>query len=701
MKKTILFFALLFLTVGISATDYYVAKDGNDTNDGSESTPFLTISKAASLMVAGDVCYIREGTYREVLRPANGGSAGAPITFQAFDGDKVTISATEPISSWTAAEGSVFKADIDMDLGRQTMLYFDGEAMDYARWPNNIDGDPYTIDAMTVSSGTANTVVADDLPQGINLTDGFIWYLGAHSGASWTQPISSTNGKTINHTANDITRWPFDPHNPTILRNNNRGRFYVFGDRDLLDFPKEWYFDDTNNELFFIAPGEVDPGSRAEYAARTHTIMIEKPFTIIENIGTLGGIIEINGGNTTIRNCEIRQGYQALDEMGNSDAQVSQGSVWVRASNVLIEDNLIEGGSMNGISVQGWGGVSNVTISGNEILEFNTVGNHSSPIRCRAASSDIISNTIIGGGRDGIFIPSDNSEVAWNDVSDVMRINNDGGLFYVVGNDDDKNTSIHHNWFHDSFGPEYADGRCAGIYLDNDSKGYDVHHNVIWNISWSAVQMNWDAWNNDIFNNTFWNVQQAMGIWLNGRIHKDNRIWNNYTPIGPWEGQDVADNIIDANDPFLDLAALDFRPADDSPLINAGRIIPGITDDYRGAAPEVGAYEANRSGWIPGAPRAGGGGTTSLFNAPRTRVRAQVFPNPADDRTFVNFETTDNGVLNWQLIAADGRSVRSSQQSIIAGEQRLTIDLQGLPAGTYFFSGKLHGAYIGQPIIVR
>jgi len=81
-----------------------------------------------------------------------------------------------------------------------------------------------------------------------------------------------------------------------------------------------------------------------------------------------------------------------------------------------------------------------------------------------------MSNTIIGGGRDGIFIPSEDSEVAYNDVSDVMRINNDGGLFYVVGNEFDKNTAVHHNWFHDSFGPDYADGRCAGIYLDNDSK---------------------------------------------------------------------------------------------------------------------------------------------------------------------------------------------------------------------------------------
>lgn len=699
-KNAITLFFLLSSLV-LTATDYYVAKDGDDANDGSVDRPFLTISKAASLMVAGDVCYIGEGTYREVLRPANGGTMGAPITFRALGEERVVISATEPIQNWTLDEGAIYKASAEMDLNRQTMLYYEGEPMDYARWPNNADGDPYTIDAMTVAGGSASSILADNLPAGINLNEGYVWYLGAHSGTSWTQPILSTSGNTINHAANNVARWPFDPHNPTVFRNGNRGRFYVFGAKVLLDFPKEWYFDEGNNEVFFSPPSGGAPNSTAEYAARTHTIHINKPWILIENIGTFGGIIEIEGDNTTLRNCEIRHGLQALDEMGNSDAQVSEGSVWVRASNVLIEDNLIEGGSLTGISVQGWGGVSKASIIDNEILNFNTVGNHSSPIRCRAPESVIISNTIIGAGRDGIFIPSSNSEVAWNDVSDVMRINNDGGLFYVVGDNNDKNTSVHHNWFHDSFGPDYADGRCAGIYLDNDSKGYDVHHNVVWNISWSAVQMNWDAWNNDIFNNTFWNVQQAMGIWLNGRTQINNRIWNNYSSIGPWEGQDVADNVIDSTNPFIDLGEQDFRPADDSPLISAGRVIPGITDGYRGAAPEIGAYEANQALWVPGASRAGGGNPTSLFNHHSTRVRAQISPNPATEQAQLSFESRESGLLQWQLIAADGRIVRTKGQVVIAGEERIMIDLVGLAPGIYFFSGRLPDGHIGQPLIVR
>ena len=692
-------FILLLVSAVAFATDYYVAKTGNDDNPGTEAAPFQTIGKAAGLMVAGDVCYIKAGVYREVLDPANGGTAAAPITFTAFGDDEVVISATELITNWNIHSGAGWKATANMNMGRQNMLYFNGEPMDWARWPNNEDQDPFTIDAMTVTGGAADRVDATSLPNA-DLAGGFIWYLGAHSGASWTQPISSVSGNSIRHDANDINRWPFNPHNPTVFRNGNRGRFFVFGTEDLLDHPREWHFRDNTNEVLFLPPGDANPNQATmEYAVRSRTIFLNRPFIIVDGINTFGGMVNIKADNCTVRGGEIRHGYQSLDEMGNSDAQIGEGSVWVQASNIVIEDNLIEGGSMNGVSVQGWGGVHNIKIQGNEIREFNTVGNHSSPIRCRAPQSRLINNTIVGGGRDGIFIPADDCEVSYNDVSDCMRINNDGGLFYVVGNDDDKNTSIHHNWFHDSFGPEYADGRCAGIYLDNDSKGYDVHHNVVWNISWSAVQMNWAAWNNDIFNNTFWNTGGAMDQWLNGRVQLNNRVWNNYASSGMWIGQDIDFNLISGTDYFENIAENDFRPKATTPLVDAGRRIGGITTGYVGSAPDLGAYEVGGEFWIPGAPRAGGV-TTSLPSAPGTRVSAQITPNPTADFGNVTFSTNQSGDLHWLLVSSLGRVVAKGSRAITAGTQNIRLELHDLPAGTYHFNAVVPEGRIAQKVVV-
>ncbi|MEO0734863.1 MAG: DUF1565 domain-containing protein, partial [Bacteroidota bacterium] len=169
---------LLYLSVQASATDYYVAKTGDDNNPGTEEAPFLTIGKAASVLVAGDVCYVRAGVYREMLQTANAGTANAPIIFRAYDGEAVTISATEVITDWREDGDGRWSATVTMNRDRGNMLYLDGEPLDQARWPNNTDGNPFTIDAMTVTSGAADRIDATELPAGVDLTGGYVWYLG-------------------------------------------------------------------------------------------------------------------------------------------------------------------------------------------------------------------------------------------------------------------------------------------------------------------------------------------------------------------------------------------------------------------------------------------------------------------------------------------------------------------------------------------
>lgn len=61
---------------------YYVTKTGLDTNAGtSAATAFLTIGKAASVVVAADTVYVGSGTYRESVTLTASGSAGNVINF--------------------------------------------------------------------------------------------------------------------------------------------------------------------------------------------------------------------------------------------------------------------------------------------------------------------------------------------------------------------------------------------------------------------------------------------------------------------------------------------------------------------------------------------------------------------------------------------------------------------------------------------
>ena len=698
MKHLYLLFALLVTGSTLLATDYYVAKDGSDDNDGSEAAPFLTLGKASAVMMPGDVCYVKEGTYREVLQSSRAGTAAAPITFRNFSTDEVWIRATEEVTGWDVHEGDVWRADIRLTANERNAVYYNGELLDLARWPNNTDNDKFTIDAMPITGGTASTIVASELTDA-SLGGGYVWYLGAHSGTSWTRRLTGRSGNTLSFNAVDINRWPFNPHNPTVFRNNNRGRFFVFGSLGLLDHPREWFY--GGGVLYLQAPDNADPNAATvEVAEREHTVWITHDYVTIEGLNTFGGKVRTQGNNTIIRNCIISHGLETLDELDNTDAQVGNGSVHIQSSNNLIENNLIEYGSLNGVWIQGWGGVANNTIKQNEVRYFNTVGNHSSPIRAVASGTKVLNNTVYGAGRDGIFLPAEDCEFAFNDFSEVMLINNDGGLFYVVGNDNNKNTSIHHNWFHDSAGPEYADGRTAGIYLDNDSKGYDVYRNVVWNITWSAVQMNWAAWNNDIFNNSFYEVEGAMGIWLNGRTQRDNRIFNNYSSLGPWHGQEIADNIIDATNPFTDLEERNFVPRGGSPLIDAGREIEGVTDGFVGSAPDVGAYEAGEDPWIPGATRAGV--MTNVF-APRVRQLAvSTFPNPTAGATAFNVDLPRPTGLDWKLLTIDGRQVaQGAAETLPAGAHRFELPTDQLPAGVYVLHGRTERAFFTDRVVVE
>lgn len=57
-----------------SSANYYVAKTGSDSNPGTQSQPFLTIGKAASVLTAGQMVVVKSGTYSEKVTTVNGGS---------------------------------------------------------------------------------------------------------------------------------------------------------------------------------------------------------------------------------------------------------------------------------------------------------------------------------------------------------------------------------------------------------------------------------------------------------------------------------------------------------------------------------------------------------------------------------------------------------------------------------------------------
>ena len=107
--------ALLLVLLGQAAyaRELHVSVNGNDSNDGSPSRPYRTISAAAALAQPGDAVTVHEGTYRERVTPPRGGESDTKrIVYQAAPGEKAVIKGSEVVRDWKPFMPGVWKATL-------------------------------------------------------------------------------------------------------------------------------------------------------------------------------------------------------------------------------------------------------------------------------------------------------------------------------------------------------------------------------------------------------------------------------------------------------------------------------------------------------------------------------------------------------------------------------------------------------------
>ena len=124
-------------------TTYVVAQRdprAGDSNPGTAAQPWATIGRAVAALAPGDAVVIREGVYRESIRPRRGGTgAGARITFAAYPGEAVVVTGADRADDgwrrqsdgtwrrgWT---GPSLLAYSDDPVFRREMLVADGRVL--------------------------------------------------------------------------------------------------------------------------------------------------------------------------------------------------------------------------------------------------------------------------------------------------------------------------------------------------------------------------------------------------------------------------------------------------------------------------------------------------------------------------------------------------------------------------------------------
>ena len=113
MKQIATLILLALTSLLASAKEFHVSPDGNDTDKGSRSKPFRTISAAARVAQPGDVITVHRGVYRERINPPCGGASNTKrIVYQAAPGEKVEINGSEVVKNWVKVQGDVWKATL-------------------------------------------------------------------------------------------------------------------------------------------------------------------------------------------------------------------------------------------------------------------------------------------------------------------------------------------------------------------------------------------------------------------------------------------------------------------------------------------------------------------------------------------------------------------------------------------------------------
>jgi len=152
MKLTSWFFSMVVVASliawggsGIGASEIHVATTGSDSATGSPTHPFLTINKAASVGQPGDSVIVHAGTYREWVKPIRGGTSETQrISYRSAPGEKVIITGSERITSWTHQESGVWKAELPNAFFGEYNPYaltVSGGWLNYGKWHHR--GDVY------------------------------------------------------------------------------------------------------------------------------------------------------------------------------------------------------------------------------------------------------------------------------------------------------------------------------------------------------------------------------------------------------------------------------------------------------------------------------------------------------------------------------------------------------------------------------
>jgi hypothetical protein len=720
---------------GHAATYYVSATAGDDSRTAAQAqdsaTPWRTIQKAASTMVAGDRCVIRGGTYRETVTPTVNS-----LTFEAAAGEVPVVTGCDVITGWTLHAGATYRATVDT---RVRAVFANGAHMQIARQPNE-DGDPFTktewanTNAQNIS--TSGTGTATITFAGANWAPDQ-WVGGRYWGLHGQNFYQGNQGRITASTADTLTITDLNG----CLRDGldefeGAGQGYIINHLAALDAATEWYWGGTT--LYYQPTGGVSPATQtveAQVRLWGFDLSGRSSVTVSGVRFFASSVLIDNGHSNTIDTCAFlyhapwgdhREPFTNQGERGHYEYGAKEdgtGGIFVRGTGNVIKNSYIAHAYGLGVHIREGSGN---TVENCLIEDFNWLakqdgggvflnGPDHAVRRCtiRKTSAMAISCTQIGSNlvrRPQIFR---------NDLSDTGRLLLDGGQAAVYINNHNASSAdrtldggrLAYNRV-GLVNIAFNNGKGFGLYMDDGTHEVTIDHNVIF----AGTGVRWPIFSNgsghqvinfNVYNNTIWehpDVSNGAGfvssltlatgtpanrVSINVRNNHAQRAV--YREINGTAGDAVLSNNrsnVPATE-FVDVAARDFRLVAGSASIDAGVAIPGITDGFAGTAPDIGAFEAGVAPWTAGSTLTGdptGGPTVAVPSAPTNLTAAP------EGTSAIRLNWTDN-VSDEVGFRLERHAGDGSFQLVATPAANATTYLDvALAAGTYTYRLRAYNA---------
>ena len=513
MIKKIVLTSILVLSFSqiFSQNTYYVAPSasgGDNGNVGSLAAPFETLAYAIEQLSAGDILYLREGTYRETITIDEDGTSSSLITIQNYNNEVVTIDGTTNISgTWSTVDdlSGVFQLTYNGDI---TQLFVDDEPMVNARWPNAQFYDDSIFSHSTWAEGdegdnsNPNSVagslqIDEDIhnPGSLNLQNSIgILNIGSFK----TETVQITD-HTQNVGADDVITYTHNTSSSddSVYKTTYKDKhhyYYFEGKLDFLDTNNEWFHDKSNNILYLLPDDGSDPSNRSIKAKTTdfRITLSGANYIKIKGVNFFATTINLtnNSNNNTIEECNFYFPSASKRMLGltNGLGTTNVTSISSNSDDNTIKKCLFENAEGEALVVKG----DRNTVENNYFHHIDWSASDLNglmvTIYCTGDSTTFTKNTIHTTGASATVLPGTASIFSYNKVTNTGLLQSDGAVFqgtknYVEG------SRVHHNFIYDT--EKYAfrydapggDAAVAGSY------GI-MHHNVADNTNGLMIKGN-------------------------------------------------------------------------------------------------------------------------------------------------------------------------------------------------------------------